>query len=495
MKKSILVVLSLVLAVALLMTGCQPTEEKEPDASDKLGDMLQVSSTVFNKLEGGYHEYLEASRQYGKLVPYIGKRTLVDMGDGTHVEYNWWGFCTTDGKIVTDAVYSNVQWFETEGGNGVYVMDRIDEDDPFEFEAWMAADDGKWVVELGKNGYLVDCGNSRIVTSIANVDESVSYTIYDYYGKFIYEVKPMDGEQIYMNGFSGGYAFLERFIGSEGENTPYGYYINRNGGQMFPYSFSTGQSFENGTAIVSDLDGFYGILKDNGTWFIEPGYEHIQRYGDYFVMNDGYDCIVIDSSATEVARFIETGNVRLTIGKNTVLYSTTDDSTLRYLSSGEAVINSATGWEVQDYGWSTDTLLSQVDEDEHLLYVMDYSGSVQYTVENYGELYENDDYYIVVHTHKDYDTAKWVDIKTGKVKLTTEDTLYESELDGWYYRDNGKANATLYQMSTGKQIKFPADHLIVQEVDGDIYYQIYNKTQMILMNEDMDILVKVYGEK
>ncbi len=493
MKKKMLVMLSLVLTITLLMAGCKPTEEK-PDTSDKLGDMLQVSSTVFNQLEGGYNEYLEASRQYGKLVPYIGKRTLVNMGGGHHEEYNWWGFCTTEGLVVTDAVYSNVQWFETEAGNGIYVMERIDEDDPTTLKAWMAADDGKWVVSLGENGYLVDCGNSRIVTSVADVDDSTPYSIYDFYGNLVHEIRPLDNEQIYMDGFSGGYAFLDRLVSEGDAVTPYGCYINRNGNEVFPYTFSSGQPFENGKAIVCDVNGFYGILKDNGTWFIEPGYEHIQRYGDYFVLDDGYDCMVLDDAANEIARFIGTGNVFLTIGKDEVLYSTTDDNTLRYLRTRAPVINADTRKSLRDYDWSTSTLLSQVDEKAHVLYVMSYDGTVKYTVEDHGESFTTEDY-IIVQTHSDSDTVKWVDIDTGKVKLTTDDTLIESAQDGWYYRDNGKTNATLYQMATGKQIKFPADQLIVQEIDGSIYYQIYNETQMILMNEDMDVLVKLSNKK
>ena len=495
MKKIGAMALALILMAVLLLAGCQNKQpDDKTDPSDKLGQMLQVSSTVFKKLEGGYHEYLEASKAYGKLVPYIGRRSMLSMGDGVHVDQEWWGFCTTDGLVVTDAVYSSIEWTETEAGNGVYVMTRIDEDDPMKSHAWMAADDGKWVVDLGENGYMVDCGNSRILTSTTR-QASVSYTIYDYYGKQITVIEPMTGEEMYMSGFSGGYAFVERFVGGDyTETTPYGYYINRNGKEVFPYSFMAGQDFENGMAVVRATDGFYGIVRDNGTWFVEPSYFDITRYGNYFVLNDNYDCAVIDSTGKEVARFIETGNVWLTVGKE-VLYRTTDDSTLRYLTTGEPVINSKTGDEVQDDSWTTDTLVSQYDASKHRLYVMDYYGTVKYTVDDYESTYECDGKFLAVHCHSNYEKYNWMDIKTGELILTTTDQLYESARTGWYYRATRHSNATLYQMSTGEQIKFPSDHLVVQTVDGKLYYQLYNETQMILMNADMDVLIKLSNKK
>ena len=115
----------ILLAALLLLSGCfvqkempSITPSPSPNQSEERSEELTVS-TDWSKLDGGdkplpsvgsrwYDEYtgqLISRDDYGTLIPYAGLRLMADWPASTGCLY---GLMTTDGIVVTDAVYSNV---------------------------------------------------------------------------------------------------------------------------------------------------------------------------------------------------------------------------------------------------------------------------------------------------------------------------------------------------------------------------------------------------
>ena len=165
---------AMLLAVLLILSGCavregfSPTPPSPPPTqSGEQSGELTVSAD-WSKLEDGdkpppsvgsrwYDDYtgqLILRDDYGKLIPYAGLRLMDDWPATTGCLY---GLMTTDGVVVTDAVYSAVRspcyyMGEKQGSHpllALYMMTQPDETYEYGRSLWaIAASDGSWCTEF-----------------------------------------------------------------------------------------------------------------------------------------------------------------------------------------------------------------------------------------------------------------------------------------------------------------------------------------------------------
>lgn len=483
-------------AMALAFGGCNPSKNASGQDHER-PTSLMTKDDVFQTLDGGYHEYFEPRAEgYGQLVPYVGgmrKDTVVAGGD--EITCMWWGLCTADGKAVTDAVYTSVDWYRLDDGTGVFELHEqdvdafLDGDETYSDHCWVIAEDGSWMIDGGDRSYLYGTENHRIV--LTTRDDPVWYRLYDYDGKAVASIEGKRGDELSLRQFSGGYAYVEHWS-AEHEQTV-GYYINRKGERVFTNDFSYGDVFEDGKAVVCLVGEQYGILNENGTWFVEPEYAQITRWDNYFVLNDGTNCSVMDSSGHEWRKFPNTNNVSLVVGKR-VLYATDRDDTLRYLDSNDVVVNTGNRKAITVRDTYSPTFLTSKNEKEHLLHLVDYTGREIAVIEDFGHVGSYDDRYLYVYSHSNEKELRLIRLTDGAQVLSTTGFAYSTPLADWYCVDESDGNYTLRNMTNNEQIRFPNTNLLVQQFGGKVYYQTFNTTVSVLMDEHMTPILKLKNE-
>jgi hypothetical protein len=180
--------IAILLAALLFLGGCAAQKEPPPATpspppvqSEEQGGELTVSAD-WSKLDDGgkplppvgsrwYDEYtgrLILRDDYGPLIPYAGLRLMADWPAITGCLY---GLMTTDGVVVTDAVYSSVTSPSYSVGEkqishpllALYTRTQPDEVYVYGRDSWaIAARDGSWCTEFcycgisaGKEGLLL----------------------------------------------------------------------------------------------------------------------------------------------------------------------------------------------------------------------------------------------------------------------------------------------------------------------------------------------------
>lgn len=140
------------------------------------------------RLSEGYMGELEASGDYGLLVPYAGRRLMDDWPAATGCLY---GLMTLDGVAVTDAVYSNVyypSYYENYEQHPMPLLALVQGQqsnriDGFEERYTVAAADGSWVMEesyralsASRHGLLLFGDGALTVTdTFGKVTQKLSY--------------------------------------------------------------------------------------------------------------------------------------------------------------------------------------------------------------------------------------------------------------------------------------------------------------------------------
>lgn len=157
---------ALALAGLLLLSGCTTAPDQAPDQTpdqtesptrgpavqtdwSKLGEREKPLESVESRWYDEYTDHLTPRDDYGTLVPYIGLRLMNDWVGRVGYLY---GLMTTDGKVVTDAVYSKVyRATDYSGGRGhTLPVIVLKQGDPTLREVWdpakyaVAAADGSW---------------------------------------------------------------------------------------------------------------------------------------------------------------------------------------------------------------------------------------------------------------------------------------------------------------------------------------------------------------
>jgi len=173
MRRGIIIMLT----ALLLLSGCAAQKELPSDEQDgklnvstdwsKLDERNKPLPSVGSRWFDEYTGQLILRDDYGSLIPYVGLRLMADWPAKTGCLY---GLMTTDGIVVTDAVYSEVtRPFYTVGERlishpllALRAGKRTDEEYGYKRDWAIAANDGSWCTEFlyrgicaGKDGLLL----------------------------------------------------------------------------------------------------------------------------------------------------------------------------------------------------------------------------------------------------------------------------------------------------------------------------------------------------
>lgn len=134
-------------------------------------------TTIANRIsDGPLPEFLPAD-SYGAILPYIGGEQSFSYYEGDPYSADFlYGLCTTDGTILTDAVYSSVyqaSWHDTAFGRShdlpvwVFTQTAQREDGQYYTSVGLAALDGSWFTgmkfEASLNTYIFTCSNGLLM--------------------------------------------------------------------------------------------------------------------------------------------------------------------------------------------------------------------------------------------------------------------------------------------------------------------------------------------
>ena len=275
-------------------------------APDRELDAFEVSE----KYERWYPETtleLIPRDDYGELFPFIGRwsRGYMMMFSSTY------GLSTADGKIVCDAVYTNVKRYEHKG-QAVYVLLTASGNSETGGEYCLAASDGSFAdvyeeVLDGLDGTFTVKKNSR-------------WGSVDYSGKEIipcmYEHPIFWGEGLaaVTENFDAGYKYIDKqnktVIGNL-PPIPYERVDQRNyGGIEFAYQeLFQDISFSNGRAIYYEGDS-YGYIDTTGKiialYHDDEGWFRGEKFiMDYAVVKDGFQYALVDKDMNIIFPFSE----------------------------------------------------------------------------------------------------------------------------------------------------------------------------------------------
>lgn len=287
-------------------------------------------------------EDLQPSEDYGAIYPYVGT-TLASAYGGSHYVY---GIMDEKGQLLTAPVYRNVQrleyWDDYLGEERVilpfWTLTKTEVLDQGEYPVYhnrqaLASLDGSWVTECRYTGISVsddrilamekdwesdsfrfdfyDTEGRLLLTSeeleiLSRIPNSISYAGYSdgMIRLDCYNYTKIDGNVWYTTGdgstwyidpegsvLLGPYASGDNFsdgLAMVSDNYDSYYYIDKAGNPQFDRSFSGGESFKNGVALVN-TGSRYQVIDTKGKVILDTmGYSSIYRDREYFVVTTDY---------------------------------------------------------------------------------------------------------------------------------------------------------------------------------------------------------------
>ena len=283
----------------------------EPDMDrDVRTDYSQLTpydpkSTMHSRLREGALTKLTPSADYGMLLPYTGSVVTLDGGSMQAVKY---GLVTTDGMVVTDAIYDGIAracdysaytYYDAPTLPAYTLTINMPGADNWWFNQRLAACalDGSWITPFN---YAEIQYSKDLIFLRHNYDSGADIDIYDYTGKRLYNM----AELSVMNEVDLGMAYFSG-IDSEG----YAHTALRNGGIAFidllsgtyrTIGFDDASGFSDGYAAVGVWDtdtGLWrwGFINTDFELVLEPVYQYVRQFIDGIAtvtMPDGEVCLI-----------------------------------------------------------------------------------------------------------------------------------------------------------------------------------------------------------
>ena len=314
---------------------------------------------------------------YGELFPFVGRWSL-----GYMMMYSSsYGLCTADGKIVCDAVFTDVKRFEHEG-RAVYILLRPSENSETRGEYYLAASDGSFafLYEQALNGY----------EGTFTVQKNGRWGSVDYSGKelvpFIYAHPVFFGEGLaaVTEDFEVGYKYIDKENNTVIDNMPpipFKKVDQRNvvGLNDAYSSLLHDLSFLHGRALYYEGDS-YGYIDKTGTvialYYEEEGWFRGERFGTaYTVVKNGLQYAIIDTDANVILPFEDSYIQILKTGGEIIFsrYNGFNNTTTLYDTAGNEIMQDRepgsyyhdTGWGmifVQRENWNFNAILKGTEE-------------------------------------------------------------------------------------------------------------------------------------
>ena len=412
------------------------------------------------------------------------------------------GLCTTDGTIVTDAVYSSIYKASVgKGENGLeyYTLTKefvhgTDENGFPQADTitTVCALDGSWsytAKDRSINHIVFDSqsGKMRVALLEGNVmtGPDFTYSLVDVQsGKTLMTESVRDG-WIYFGDFNGGIAPVT--VTTYGEEVySDGYYIDLDGNKLFG-GFSDCTEFSGGVAVVhiykeSD-DGekkarstVAGVIDTNGEYIVPPQY-------DYIYLNGSMKCALFEkddehylgyysdpSKLAESIRKLDSPAGMCTysfVGKDSGIlhcYNRRDGfHEFTDLKTGKKIVSKQYGKSPNIApNWDSD-ILALYDKSTRQFTFMDKSGETlaQYTCPSDSDYFNSlSESYVTIYANETYDSLAVLDIKNNKLIGTFDNTdIYQAIGDrylvmstSWQEGDEWHHSYSLYDAKTGEYL-------------------------------------------
>ena len=281
---------------ALLLSSCNTFSRLENQHTGKcafyiegeLPDIGSFSAKEKVKHDNAITSVFVPSTEYKSVIPYVGKAVRYETpeNDGFQASsvYLSYGFCTPDGKIISDANknINNLYHTVTEDDFGYYYVyvspERMDSTVTEEFmfqnqKTILIPENGQWCIELPKGSWVSGVGwGSILVQHPLEADEhgyptKSSIRVYGYDGMLKKELFGYDnlipaGENLFILHQYSQNDSRAVFVDVEG-NTVFGPYKNADAFNKY------------GITAVTDVDGNSYFIKTDGTALNDKIYKNI----------------------------------------------------------------------------------------------------------------------------------------------------------------------------------------------------------------------------
>ena len=331
--------------MALVLLGCEGKDgdthievnNPEQNFDDEIGDASKDTVPVVFHLEDGLPDIGEYSGKeiktyfndsvtndfvprddYGEIIPFVGgrKKFLVDEDSVYHHEYNLFGFCTLDGRIVMDVnpEFESLELNETDDGFGYYTVYRATPEDVASYyssASLVIPKDGSWMIS--HNNIRSVCADNGVIAVITgSTPETVIY-FYDYNGKLINKIEEY---AVFLN-YAEGLALVGDF---DNEYERKYFFINIDGERVIG-PFKESYPFNGcGVTYLTDLDGETYLVDKTGKRLTDKNYRNILSSNSNIYTNSPFVALSRDEP-NEADIYDAKGNFLFTVtGGYDILY-------------------------------------------------------------------------------------------------------------------------------------------------------------------------------
>ncbi len=509
------------------------------------GELPEIGEFTGSKAhERFYEEYAPdfiPSDEYGEIIPYVGNyRTFVktDSPDWQAEQgYAYYGFCTSDGKIVMDASDKTgfINYFETDDGFGYYSVSREIEqkdDAPDEFfsnETLIIPKDGSWCITLEPGSWMQGSGYGHFATCIyPRYDEEgiVKTVIYDYNGNVVTTLEGVDS--VYFT--AGGLLYTSKWENS----TSYQYYMNYDGEIVFgPYQ-TLAHFNDKGITYVEDYNDEWYFVNADGTRLTYKEYDAIHRNGGYDSDNEVYvarypdgkrTIDVYNGNAEIIGTIYGVSGANFRFPDNgEIIYSFYSDSgreIFKKLADNSDFVSKEYGVMPNSYEGDDNTYIYK-DDEKNIGVIFDGSGDTVAVIDDlYSYMDMSEDGRFITYSVGDYDFALDAETRTEHITdsrrtvvfdLETKEQVYSVNGSGYTYfvGDNdryvhisiynetsffgGTSTYYLFDTLTGKAVFADAKQLTYTKVGENEYYSVSTENTCTLYDGNMNIIIKLYNE-
>lgn len=370
MKKFCLL-LCFVLLISCLFVGCKDVEVKT--GAEAFFELRETPTGIASEKSDGelisrlfskYTSSVAASKDYGELVPFVGKYLTYTPSNpdvkGT-VTIPVYGFCKTDGTIVCDAVFTYVRKCDIGDGTFVYEIGTGTDGSVAGKRAVMKSD-GSWILDIKEGGFMLNAmgGGMFAVRRPIRLYRNGVLTPFFYYdfhnanGKKLFtfnkELTVDPNTKITFGNLSDGLVpvTVETKDPATDSVTITNYYVNKKGEMQFTPFLYVG-AFNEGLAIVSAEEGLYGVIKTDGTYLLTPKYTQIKYYSSkgYYVCEEEACWTVFDKTGKMVTRVMcQNSDVTMIESKSIIFRRISRDTSKAefiFAETNRPVVSSSTG--------------------------------------------------------------------------------------------------------------------------------------------------------
>ncbi len=344
--------------VMLFCSACGEDSKKFIELSSVKAPTLTVSTEKINRYNPNYTDSFAPSSEYGELAPFVGGVLEYNAAEVGGVKKPVYGLCTVSGAVVVDPVYDNVITHKLKGITIYEILVGSDKRELAE-KRLLIPSNGSWMLEIPATQRVSNISGDGLFAierdrKLWRNHKRVTFTYYDFYsfdGKLIFtfdkKLTQATDKKFSLGNFGDKYMNVNvvKTIetvekNEEGKNVTvkteetYAYFVGVTGKTAFKnLEFLKAEPFYDGLAVVQCKDGKYGVLKSDGTFFIEPKYNIINRNPSEGLFACGIDSyfVILKNNGDEVTKIhCENANIEI-IGTENLIYK----KTLKYSGKTE----------------------------------------------------------------------------------------------------------------------------------------------------------------